>query len=166
MRRTVLLALLLSVFVLGGCDMFRKLAGRPTSGEIERRKVEISRRQAEIEAMKVEQKQAADSLALLDSLRSMCSKVKHLEDMGDIYTTDLDARYYIIVGSFRKGSNAEAMIKATTAAGYLPVLISFSNGLSAVGVSPTCRLEDALLSLKAVKKEDFCPSDVWVLVNR
>lgn len=166
MRRTVVFVLLASAFVFGGCDMFRKMAGRPTSDEIERRKVEISRRQAEIEAMKIEQKQVADSLAMLDSLRSMCDKVKHLSDIGDLYTVDLEARYYIIVGSFRKAGNAETMIRKASGAGYVPVLISFRNGLQAVGVSPTDRLSDALLSLKAVKREDFCPPDVWVLVNR
>lgn len=166
MNRSVIFILLASVFILGGCDMFRKLAGRPTSREIELRKTEIARRNTEIKALKLEQKQVADSLALLDSLRQQCSKVKHLSDMGGIYSTDLDSLYYIIVGSFRKDSNADAMIRKTASAGYVPVLISCRNGLNAVGISPANRLEDALLSLKAVKREDFCPSDVWVLVNR
>lgn len=86
--------------------------------------------------------------------------------MGGIYTTDLNSAYYIIVGSFKKTSNAETMIRTATAAGYVPVMISCKNGLTAVGVSPADRVEDAMLSLQAVKREDFCPDDVWVLVNR
>ena len=34
-----------------------------------------------------------------------------------------------------------------------------------VGVSPVNRLQDALAALHEVKKETFCPKDVWILVN-
>jgi hypothetical protein len=51
-------------------------------------------------------------------------------------------------------------------AGYKPALISFGKGgLIAVGVSPVNRLSDAFTALNGVKKEKFCPKDVWILVN-
>lgn len=165
MKKAVIFAILMSAFVLGGCDMFRKMAGRPTSEELDLKKMEIARRQAQIEAMKVEQKHVADSLAMLDSLRKMCGKMLWLEDMGGVYTTDLDAKYYIVVGSFKKHSNADAMIRAASEAGFVPVRISCKNGFDAIAVAPASTLEDALLSLQSVKREEFCPSDVWVLVN-
>lgn len=166
MKKSVIFVILMSVLLVSGCDMFRRMAGRPTSEELELKKVEIERRNAMIEAMKAEQKQVSDSLAMLDSLRQMCSKMLWLKDMGGIYTTDLDAGYYIIVGSFRNQGNADAMIKSASDAGFVPVRISFRNGLDAIGVAASSSLEDALLSLKSVKREDFCPPDVWILVNR
>ena len=36
MKRTVILALLLSAMLFSGCDMFRRLAGRPTAEELDR----------------------------------------------------------------------------------------------------------------------------------
>ena len=43
MKRTVLFLLLASLFALTGCDFLRSLAGRPTSEDIERMKLEIIR---------------------------------------------------------------------------------------------------------------------------
>lgn len=165
MGKSVLLGVALSLCLFTGCDMFRRMAGRPTSDEIQLRKMEIDRREKEIELMKVEQARIADSLAMLDSVRNLCGNVLNISDLGGVYTTDLSSRYYIVIGAFKRQSNAMMLVEKATEAGYLPVFISFKNGLSAVAVSPSDRLVDALLSLKAVKREDFCPEDVWILVN-
>ena len=118
-----------------------------------------------VEALKQRQKACEDSLALVDSIRRMETAVRSLSEVGDLYTTSLDHRYYIIVGAFLKEANADAMLKTASDAGYVPVKIAL-NGFVAVGVSPADRLGDAFLSLKSVKREDFCPPDVWILVNR
>lgn len=165
MRKAVLLGVFLSLFLLTGCDMFRRMAGRPTSDELQLRKMEIDKREKEIELMKLEQARIADSLAILDSVRNLCGNVLDMSELGGVYTTDLTSRYYIVVGAFKRQSNAMMLVEKATNSGYLPVFISFKNGLSAVAVSPTDKLTDALLSLKAVKCEDFCPEDVWILVN-
>lgn len=166
MKKSVFVCLVLLVLSVSGCDMFRRMAGRPTSEELELKRMEIARRQKEIELMKIDQKKQADSLAVLDSLRRMCGAVLNVSELGGVYTTALDSRYYVVVGAFRKQGNADALISRVSDAGYLPVSISFRNGLNAVAVAPSDRVSDALLSLKAVKREDFCPEDVWILVNR
>jgi hypothetical protein len=35
----------------------------------------------------------------------------------------------------------------------------------AVGAAPSDNLKDAYASLKKLRAEKFCPSDVWILVN-
>jgi hypothetical protein len=62
-------------------------------------------------------------------------------------------------------SNAEALLKKTQKLGYQPMLISFNNGLIAVGLCPTNNIVDAKNALKRVKEESFCPKDVWLLLN-
>lgn len=165
MRKIVVLTLLAVMVLASGCDMFRKIAGRPTSSEIEARRQKIEVENAKIEALKKRQQEQADSLAVVDSIRRMETDVHTLSEIGELYTTTLDHRYYIIVGSFRKESNAEAMLKQASDAGYVPVKIDFS-GYTSVGVCPADRIEDAFLSLKSIKREKFTPSDVWILVNR
>ena len=72
--KKVILALFVFVAVFfTGCDTFRRLAGRPTSAEIEaKRKVielaEAAKHQARMDSLTRIEKQMADSLAVLDSL--------------------------------------------------------------------------------------------------
>ena len=71
----------------------------------------------------------------------------------------------MIIGSYRVRANAESMLKTAAEKGYEPALISFRNGMIAVGLCPNNNVVEALEALKKVKKEAFCPSDVWVLLN-
>ena len=41
MRKSILLLIVASVFAVTGCDFFRSLAGRPTSEDIQAKKIEI-----------------------------------------------------------------------------------------------------------------------------
>ena len=172
MKRCSLLLALSALLMFTGCDFMRKLAGRPTSEDIESRRLEILRAeeaalQARIDSLRnAEQKMISDSLNALDSIRQLGGSILNPAAMGGLFATKLEARYYIILGSFRARSNAENLFNTAKAAGYKPALISFGKGgLIAVGVSPVNRLSDALTALGQVKKEPFCPKDVWILVN-
>lgn len=172
MKKSYILLALAAVMTLTGCDFLRKLAGRPTSAEIEMRRLEILRaEEAELQArldslrnaeIRIEQ----DSLNALDSIRQMGGSILNPARLGGLFATKLEARYYIILGSFRARSNAEALFNVAKDAGYKPAMISFGKGgLIAVGVTPVNKLSDALDALNEVKKETFCPKDVWILVN-
>ena len=164
-RPTILAAILAAAAILSGCDSFRKLAGRPTSGEIELKRLQIEAKEAEIAALKTREKRLADSLAMMDSIVQAAGTVLNPSQLGGLYTTSLDFRYYIVVGSFRNRMNAEKLLLKTADAGYPSTLICFRNGLFAVGLSQTNRMEEAFASLKTIKNEPFCPPDVWILVN-
>ena len=147
------------------------LAGRPTSEEIEERRLEILRaEEAELQARldslrNVEIKMHMDSLNALDSIRQLGGSILNPARLGGLFATKLEARYYVIIGSYRMRTNAEIMLKTAAGRGYEPALISFRNGMIAVGLCPNNNIVDALESLKKVKEEAFCPSDVWVLLN-
>ena len=162
--------LVVSLFVVTGCDFFRFLAGRPTSKDIEEKKMEIQlaenvARAAEEQARLNEQKKVQDSLALMDSIKQYGGSVLNPAKLGGLFATRLEARYTVIVGAFMFRSNAEALFKQAKAAGYAPSLISFNNGLIAVGVCPADSIFDAKEALRKVRKESFCPKDVWLLLN-
>lgn len=69
-----------------------------------------------------------------------------------------------MVGSFRSRTNAETQLKKVPAE-YSPAIFNFQNGMYAVGAAPSDNLKDAYASLKKLRAEKFCPSDVWILVN-
>ncbi len=170
MNKVIVLLMGVSLFALTGCDFFRTLAGRPTSEEIEVRKLEILKAeqaaaQAILDSIKREQQIALDSLAALDSIKQFGGTVLNPAKLGGLFTTRLEARYYVIVGAFMFRSNAEALLKKAKAAGYQPAIINFNNGMNAVGLAPCSNIVDAKEALKSVRKESFCPKDVWILLN-
>jgi hypothetical protein len=170
------LILMVAMMSLTGCDFFRSLAGRPTSEEIQAKRLEILRAQEVIEEARLDSlrraKQAIldsiaalDSLATLDSIRQQGGTILNPSKLGGLFATKLETRYYIIVGCFRQRTNAELLLNKASERGYSPALISFRNGMIAVGLCPVNTIADALASLRDVKEEPFCPTDVWILVN-
>lgn len=171
LNRTIVMALAVMLLLpLGGCDMFRRLAGRPTAEEIEMMRIEKLKQEEAIRRHRIDslaqvQKEKEDSIAIMDSLAQMKGTVLNPSDIGGLFTTKLDSRYYIVVGAFKSRHNAEALFSEVSAEGYNPILVSFRNGFNAIAISPANNLRDAFSSLKSVKAEKFCPDDVWILVN-
>lgn len=170
MKRYILMLLMLSLLALDGCDMFRRLAGRPTQEELEQIKLEMMRKQeiehqARIDSLRMVEQALADSIAMLDSIRQMHGTILNPSEIGGLFTTKLDFRYYVVVGAFKSRTYAEALLDTVKESGYIPVLISFRNGFNAVGIEPANDLYQVFQSLKKVREEDFCPEDVWILVN-
>lgn len=170
MNRTIIPVMLISMVLLSGCDMFRRLAGRPTEEEVDRMRIEMmaqkeAAHKARIDSLMRVEKAISDSLSILDSLKQMHGTILNPSEMGGLFTTRLESRYYIVVGSFLGRSNAESFFQDVEKSGYVPILINFRNGFNAVGVAPSDNLKEVLDSLKKVKMEAFCPPDVWILVN-
>lgn len=169
MRRFIF-PILLSVAILStGCDAFRRLAGRPTSADIEAKRVallqaEAAREQARIDSLEEVRRAVTDSLARMDSLRQLSGSILNPAAMGGLYATRLDNRYYIVVGAFSVRANAENLLTRVQKQ-YPALLICFRNGFHAVGLCPTDNLNYALRDLRKIKEEPFCPQDVWILVN-
>ena len=170
MRKIMIVLMGVSLFAVTGCDFFRHLAGRPTSEEIEIRRLEIIRAeqaeaQARLDSILMEQKIVQDSLAALDSIVQYGGTILNPAKLGGLFATRLEARYYVIVGAFRVRANAEKLLLKAKDAGYEPALISFNTGLIAVGLCPCNNIVEAKDALKKVKAEKFCPKDVWILLN-
>ena len=170
MRKYLLLIALVSMFMLTGCDFFRSLAGRPTSEEIEEMRVEKlrieeERLQANIAKLEKEKQAVADSIEAMKLIRQQEGTLLNPSALGGLFTTKLEARYCVIIGAFSQRSNAERLHKAASDKGYSPSLISFRNGLIAVGLSPVESLQEAMAAIRKIREEAFCPDDVWILAN-
>lgn len=170
MKKIMIVLMGLSLFAVTGCDFFRQLAGRPTSADIEAKRLEIliaeqQAAQARLDSLMKQQQIAQDSLAALDSIAQYGGTILNPAKLGGLFATRLEARYYVIVGAFRVRANAENLLLKAKNAGYEPALISFNTGLIAVGLCPCSNVVDAKDALKKVKTEKFCPKDVWVLLN-
>ena len=62
MKKSYILVLLLVMLTVTGCDFFRKVAGRPTTEDIEAKKVEIARVEREkAEAVREQEEQRVRS---------------------------------------------------------------------------------------------------------
>ena len=171
MKKFAIIPLVICVMLAAtGCDFMRKLGGRPTSEDIEKARVEKllaqeAALQASLDSLKAEKQSVQDSLDALELFVQQGGTVLNPSKLGGLYTTKLQYKYYVIIGAFRTRSNAEALFTRAQQAGYTPVLISFRNGLLAVGLSPVDECRNAVEMIKSIKQEPFCPADVWILVN-
>ena len=165
---SIFLLVLLSLS-LSSCDLFRKIAGRPTSADIEKKRSALEMEQKahndRLDSLKLLQTQISDSLAALDSIRLQGSSIVEARQLTDQEKSRLPYSYYVIVGAFGNPENAGRFAQQASEAGYPSTLIRYHNGFTAVGVCPTDRIVDAYESLKAVRQSGFCP-DAWILNNR
>ena len=103
-------ALALSVCLLGGCDFFRQLAGRPTSRDIAAKRERIEREaeahQRRIDSLKAVQKQISDSLAPLDSLRESKESIISTRQLATRGSYHPEYQYYVMIGAFSSTANA------------------------------------------------------------
>ena len=165
---SIFLLVLLSLS-LSSCDLFRKIAGRPTSADIEKKRSALEMEQKahndRLDSLKLLQTQISDSLAALDSIRLQGSSIVEARQLTDQEKSRLPYSYYVIVGAFGNPENAGRFAQQASEAGYPSTLIRYRNGFTAVGVCPTDRIVDAYESLKTVRLSGFCP-DAWILNNR
>ena len=164
MKRILHLVVVLSTVVLTttGCDFFRKLAGRPTSTDIEARRQAIAlREEAKVQAAQ------SDSIQVVPDTVAAKPEVKPAPAKETVSSSsqvnDGKKRYYIIVASFSKVENAERCAERMAGRGYPGELLKFKGGYTAVGVLGTDDMQEAQASLKELKRQDFCPQGVWIL---
>lgn len=168
MKRLILLLAIVVPCMLTGCDAFRKLAGRPTSADIEAKRIEIQAveeavHQARLDSLRRVEKRMADSLAVLDSIaRGNITLLSSSEVGGVGEASSLEYRYYIIVGSFIGKGNAAAFKSKVEDCGYPATLIKFKNGYTAVGVCPSDNIVESFSNLGKVGSESFSPKGIWI----
>lgn len=174
-RVSLILAVVVLLFSASSCDFLRKVAGRPTSEDIARKK-------AMIEAIELEKAQRAESLEDTLSAIVVESVQDTVEDvMASIVANKIKLagskavssgvrelikfRYVVVIGAFGSPTNAEALAGRARELSYDVILIPYSNGLTAVGVCPSDDLSKCFEALMHLRKESFCPSDAWILDN-
>ncbi len=157
---------------VGACDYIRLLAGRPTSEDIEAKRVaireendrELERRDsadAVISLQKFQQLQTAS----LDSLKATGCTFISVSDMRVRIVSGLSSKYYIVCGAFSFKTNAEALAAKLLDNGCKSELISYKNGSTAVGASPSDDISEIYRQFVALHQGKLIPEDSWILVN-
>lgn len=175
MRKAVIPILLAVAFTVTGCDFFRFVAGRPTSGEIEAKRTEIQMVEKELEEARIKavndslakvKKAQEDSLAAMDSIRKYDIRRYAVASFSGVRDKTLTSRYYIAVGSFKTEENARKFMMKVSEAGYSPEMMRFvRGGLYTVTICPSETIADCVASLLHARTYDFCPADAWILTN-
>lgn len=175
MKRNLIIALALCCIMAVSCDFVRRIAGRPTSADIEQirqeRALEQERlHQARLDSMKQVRQQMEDSLAaleayLLDSLVQSKGAAHDPSSLGGVQGEKPKGKYCVVVGAFRNRDNATRKQKACEEAGYEVTLVYFRNGLTAVTLCPSDSLPETVERLHALRAKGICPPDGWILLN-
>ena len=184
MKRSYILVLLAVMLLVSGCDFFRKVAGRPTSADIQAKKTEIAcvearkaeqaREQARLDSLEAvarkerEAREMAerDSLAAHQTLKEKGCQIYNLDSLKGLSSGELGHRYYLIVGSFKEGTNADKFVSKVAKDSLMqPVKVKFRTGMIAVGVCPRNKIDDMPSVIEEVRTKTFCPKDAWILVN-
>jgi len=164
------IAIITSVLlVVCSCDSFRRMAGRPTSDEIQAKRELIAAneaaeraRQAELEEIRHREAAAvADSLAAVDSIAAYGIELRGAKYLSK--DTELCNRYYVIVGAYRSRANAQRVIEMLGVCGFNAVPIKYCNGSIIVGACPCDHLADCYRSYQKLVKLPFCPPSSWIL---
>lgn len=159
-------ALLLLALMTCSCDFFRSLAGRPTSADIDRIRAERSLQEARERSVRDSLEQAERNRARIaaysDSLRNSDIVIMTPERVHSINAGDLPHNYYIMIGIFSNEENADKLVGKVAAAGYEAVKMISVNGRYLVAVNPSDDSEEVYHSINKLKKESFCPADVWI----
>lgn len=178
MKRACFILVVVMVMATG-CDFMRKLAGRPTGEDIQKKQTEIvlyeeevreiarqdSIRAAYEDSVRLAEIAVRDSIAAYEFFRNECT-IHNTSRFGGVVPDTLGHRYYVVVGSFRQRYNAERFIQKINKSGdFSPVMVSFKNGMIAVGVCPQNKVRDLEPAYKNVRTMDFCPSEAWILIN-
>ena len=179
MRKALIIAALaVSVCLLGGCDFFRVLAGRPTSREIEAKRKTIlaldrdtlAQQPAVDSVLTVQESLPATEPATPPQKEQTAPKTPAAGDpkvstrSPETFTQSRpEYRYYVMIGTFGSRENAVRLASKAEAAGYKTALLPFKSGLTAVGVSPSNDLGTVCAALEKLRSEAFCPKDAWIL---
>ncbi|MCQ2166284.1 MAG: hypothetical protein MJY49_02490 [Bacteroidales bacterium] len=166
MKKVFRILLILSILCLSGCDFMRRVAGRPTGAELERKALKLEQLKAEKTAgTDSADVSAAKAEAALQELERMDVKLSSVFRFGTPAKPVKD-KYSIIVGVFRNAASASRIVEKAKAKGFGAYLIRFPDGVNAVcldgGGSPAAFPE---LITKA-RKEGLCPSDAWIYVKK
>ena len=149
--RTVKLisVLMVSLFILTGCDFFRSLVGKPTSEDMERMRLE-----AQLEAQR---KREQDSIAKVNEM--LAQQQRALAEQNSLERT---GRFHVVMGSFKVPENAEKMKNVLEKKGYSARIIPFNNGFDVVSAGSFDKFIEAVRTMDELIELEICPDDIWV----
>lgn len=164
------MAFLSAALIVSGCDFMRKVAGRPTSADLqamvaarEQEEARAARALQERQQREKELQYQADSLLAVQTMEGIV--MNRLSDLNVRVTTELPAKYNVVLGAFSDASNADNLISRLKEAGYEASAMRYRSGKTAVLACCTDSFVELGKSFASLQKENYCPKDVWVIVK-
>ena len=169
-KGTVIPVVLCAALMVASCDFMRKVAGRPTSQDLqamvaakEQEKEQAERALLERQQRERELQYQADSLLAVQTMEGIV--VNRLSDLNVRITTELPAKYNVVLGAFSDATNADKLISQLKEAGYEASAMRYRSGKTAVLACSTDSFVELGKSFASLQKEKYCPKDVWVIVK-
>ena len=166
MKRIALILVVLGILPLvQSCDFLRKIAGRPTSIEIEAIRMDIER---ELEGyIKILDSLERENQRIIDSLNKI--EVAQTKNKGTgtlVYNqSTMPHKYYVVVGAFYKFKNAEKQLKEIEKRGYKGELITYRNRFTTVGICPSDDFQEVRASLRKIEQSGIC-REAWIITRK
>ena len=164
------MAFLSAALIVSVCDFMRKVAGRPTSADLqamvaarEQEEARAARALQERQQREKELQYQADSLLAVQTMEGIV--MNRLSDLNVRVTTELPAKYNVVLGAFSDASNADNLISRLKEAGYEASAMRYRSGKTAVLACCTDSFVELGKSFASLQKENYCPKDVWVIVK-
>ena len=159
-----------AALIVSGCDFMRKVAGRPTSSDLqamvaarEQEEARAARALQERQQRERELQYQADSLFAVQTMEGIV--MNRLSELNVRVVTELPAKYNVVLGAFSDASNADNLISRLKEAGYEASAMRYRSGKTAVLACCTDSFVELGKSFASLQKENYCPKDVWVIVK-
>ena len=170
MKALHILALAMALCASVSCDFMRTVAGRPTSAQLQQMQLEKQEREArakqeaEVRAEQERQKAyLADSLLAVQALEGI--DFINRSDLNARISSDLPARFNVVLGAFSSADNAQRLVSQVKDAGYDAYAYQYRNGKMGVVACSSDSFVSLGKSFAKLREETFCPDEAWVLVN-
>lgn len=172
MKKVLVIGAIAALMLLAsGCDAFRKMAGRPTSEDIELKRDLVEAAQlaqqlaekARQDSIEASRKHIADSLAANQAMIDSGLPVKTAKQVSAAAKARMGHRYRIIIGAFANADNARRMQKQAEESGVEAELIPYISGITAVGVGPSDDLASLYGPYTLIKDQPFFPKAAWIM---
>ncbi len=145
-----ILALIAAIMVVTGCDWIRMQLGMATSDDIEA----IKKKTAEEESVKV----VIDSTAIKEAQEREREKKEEEIKLQKAAVN----RFHVIIGSFKKHSNAQRAVEYLEKKGYTPHVFEFKNGFMAVSAASFPYLAPAYTEMYNIMDRGMWKDDLWI----
>ncbi len=169
MKKTATYILLTAFFLnITSCDFLRRVAGRPTSEDIEAKAKAIGLKQKRMDdSLRLEaqmEKKRLDSLKKIDFIKACGIKFSEVFYYGEPLVP-LEHRFHLVTGVFKTDRMLDRHVADMNAAGYECTLINFAGGARAVAICSTDSIDELSSTVVRAENERATPIDAWVHVN-
>ena len=170
-RLKSVIVFLAAVFLFSGCDWLRSTVGMPTSQDLGRMETELRMKRTadSLDALVNDTIHKSDSIVKTDSVPKPLNKPsttvvqKKAEVIAPkVAPSQITARYYVIVGSFKDDANAAKMDSYLSKNGYKPIRLEFKNGYKVVASGAFSDANEAYTATRKLLQLEFSPEDIWV----